>query len=184
VWCTASDPEPEQRGSVSRAKARIDKGIAFVAGINPSHARNIAFFVALMATALALGAALAHALELPNKLGMSREQYFVVQRVYDGWSRLAYLLMVQLGGIVAVIWLYRSEPSVMKPVLAALASLVAAQAIFWIWTFPANQATANWTAQPDDWARLRRQWEYSHLAGAMFQLLAMVSLVVAVLRRA
>lgn len=40
--------------------------------------RDIAFFVALLATALALGAELAHALELPNKIGMSREHYFIV----------------------------------------------------------------------------------------------------------
>lgn len=152
--------------------------------INPSIARDVAFFVALVATALALGGAFAHALELPNKIGMSREHYFIVQRAYDGWNRLAYLLMVQFVAIVAVTWLYRSEPRVMLPGLAALACLVAVQAIFWIWTFPANQATQNWTIAPDDWARLRRQWEYSHFAGAIFQLLAMVALVVGVLRRA
>ena len=59
---------------------------------------------------LALGGALAHALELPNKIGMSREHYFIVQRAYDGWNRLAYLLAVQLFGILAVIWLYRPSP--------------------------------------------------------------------------
>lgn len=148
-----------------------------------SLAQSIAFFVALMATALALGGALAHAFELPNKIGLSREHYFIVQRVYDGWNRLAYLLVVQFAAIGAVIWLYRSEPRVMWPVTVALACLVAAQAVFWIWTFPANQATQNWTTQPDDWATLRRQWEYSHLAGALFQLLAMGALIVAVLRR-
>jgi hypothetical protein len=47
--------------------------------------RNIAFFIALMATALALGAALAHALELPNKIVLSRDDYFVVQKAYRGW---------------------------------------------------------------------------------------------------
>jgi hypothetical protein len=30
---------------------------------------------------------------------------------------------------------------------------------------------------------MRAQWEYSHLAGALFQLLAMISLIVAILRR-
>lgn len=148
-----------------------------------STTNDIAFFVALLATALAMGAALAHALELPNKIDMLRDHYFVVQRAYDGWNRLAYLLAVELVGMLAVIWLYRSESRVLAPALAALACLVIAQAIFWIWTFPANQATANWTMQPDDWERLRREWEYSHLAGAVFQTLAMASLILAVLRR-
>lgn len=67
--------------------------------------------------------------------------------------------------------------------LAALICLIGAQAVFWIWTFPANQATSNWTTQPEAWQRLRIEWEYSHLAGAVFQTLAMASLVVAVLRR-
>jgi hypothetical protein len=145
--------------------------------------QDVAFFVVQLATALALGGALAHALELPNKIGMSREHYFIVQRAYDGWNRLAYLLAVELSGILAVIWLYRAEPRVWWPATAALAALVAAQAIFWIWTFPANQATNNWTSQPQNWEILRRHWEYSHLAGAAFQLLDITALIVAVLRR-
>jgi hypothetical protein len=148
-----------------------------------STAHDVAFFIALLATALALGAALAHALELPNKIGMSREQYFIVQRAYDGWNRLAYLLVVELAGVLAVAWLYRAESRVLWPALVALGCLVAAQVIFWTWTFPANQATNNWTAQPDNWATLRRQWEYSHLGGAAFQVLAMAGLIIAVLRR-
>jgi hypothetical protein len=59
-----------------------------------------------------------------------------------------------------VIWLYRAEPRVWRPATAALAALVAAQAIFCIWTFPANQATDNWTSQPQNWEILRQQWEY------------------------
>jgi hypothetical protein len=148
-----------------------------------SFARDVAFFVALLATSLALGAALAHALELPNKIDMSREHYFIVQRVYDGWSHLAYLLAAQLVGLLGLALLYRAEPRVLTPVMVALACFVAAQAIFWIWTFPANQATENWTMQPDNWEALRRQWEFSHLAGAGFQTLAMTALIVAVMRR-
>jgi hypothetical protein len=148
-----------------------------------SLSQDIAFFLALLATALALGAALAHALELPNKIGMSREHYFIVQRAYDGWNQLAYLLAVELMGMLAVILLYHADPRVLWPALAALAGLVAAQAVFWIWTFPANQATGNWTVQPENWDSLRRQWEYSHLAGAALQTLAMGALIIAVLRR-
>ena len=41
----------------------------------------------------------------------------------------------------------------------------------------------NWTQPPANWEPLRAQWEYSHLAGAGFQTLAMVALIIAVLRR-
>ena len=67
-----------------------------------SLSRDTACFVALLATALALGAALAHALALPNKLGMSREAYFVVQNIYRGWNRLGYLLVIELMGMLAM----------------------------------------------------------------------------------
>jgi hypothetical protein len=144
---------------------------------------DAAFFVSLLATAFALGAALAHTLELPNKIVMSREHYFIMQRAYDGWFQLAYLLAVQLVGILAVILLYRAELRVLLPALIALSCLVAAQAVFWIWTYPANQATGNWTVQPENWQLLRRNWEYSHLAGAVFQALAMGALIIGVLRR-
>lgn len=146
-------------------------------------ARDIAFFIALIATALALGPALAHALELPGKIGMTVGEYFTVQRIYQGWDQIAYVLALQLAGILGVIALYWSVPTVRWPAVVALLALVAAQVLFWTFTFPANQATANWTQRVETWEALRTQWEYSHLAGASFQLLAMTSLVVGVLRR-
>lgn len=35
-------------------------------------------------------------------MGLSREEYFVVQRIYDGCNQLAYVLAIQLIGILAV----------------------------------------------------------------------------------
>jgi hypothetical protein len=148
-----------------------------------SFACDVAFFVALLATALALGAALAHALELPNKIGMSRAEYFVVQSIYRGWNRLGYLLAIELVSMLAVVILYREERRVKWSALVAVGGVVTAQIVFWTLTFPANAATSNWTAQPTNWESLRRQWEYSHLAGAVCQTLAMAALIIAVLAR-
>jgi hypothetical protein len=53
-------------------------------------------------------------------------------------------------------------------------------AIFFAWTYPANQATADWTAIPADWAELRRQWEYSHATNAILTFLALCSATLAV----
>ena len=140
------------------------------------------FFIALLSTALALGAALAHALELPNKIGMPRDQYFIMQQAYRGWSLLGLLLLVELLSMVAVAVMSRA-PWVRWPTVAAIAFLVCAQALFWIYTYPANVATRNWTVMPESWEILRRQWEYSHAAGAGFQILAMSALFVAALGR-
>lgn len=138
---------------------------------------------AILATSLALGAALAHALELPNKISLSRDDYFIVQQIYAGWNRLGIVILMQLLALIAIVAAHRRDPSVRTAALLSLAFVTAAQVVFWIWTFPANQATANWTEKPADWERLRLQWEYSHLAGAAFQLAAMLALSVALLRR-
>lgn len=85
--------------------------------------------------------------------------------------------------MLSMLWLYRTNPRVLWPTASALIALIAAQAVFWIWTFPANRVTGNWAVQPENWEMLRRDWEYSHLAGAVFQALAMAALLIAVLRR-
>jgi hypothetical protein len=145
---------------------------------------DVIFFVALLATALALGAALAHALELPNKINLAKDEYFVVQKAYRGWNQLGYLLVIELIAMLMVAVLSRHEPRVLWPTIIAIVCLIAAQTVFWIFTYPANVATDNWTAVPSQWEDVRTRWEYSHLAGAAFQVMAMSALIVAVLARA
>jgi hypothetical protein len=83
--------------------------------------------------------------------------------------------------IAALSW---HEPRVLWPTLAAIVCLLCAQAVFWIYTYPANVATDNWTTIPAEWESLRTRWEYSHAIGAAFQLLAMSALIIAALARA
>jgi hypothetical protein len=142
-----------------------------------------AVFVALLATGIALGGALAHLFELPNKIGMARDAYFTMQRAYDGWNRLAFVLLVELLSMIAVAVIYRRQRAVLVPALLAILGLLAAQALFWTFTFPANSATANWTQTPVDWQRLRAQWEWSHAGGALCQLAGFSALIVAALNR-
>ena len=146
-------------------------------------AYKVALFVALMSTALALGGPLAHLLEFSNKIELPRDQYFVVQAIYAGWNRLAYLLAIQFVSIIAVLLLARNEPLVFWSTAVSLLGLIMAQAVFWAFTYPANVATSNWTIIPENWEILRRQWEYSHAIGALFQILSMSALCVAALAR-
>ncbi len=135
-----------------------------------------ALFVALFATAIALGPALAHLLEMPGKMRLAPELYFETQQLYSGWAWLAVVLLVQLAGIVATAWLARSDGIVLAASLVALAALIGAQVVFWVWTYPANVATSQWTQMPANIEELRVRWEYSHAAGAVLQLVAMASL--------
>ena len=47
-------------------------------------------------------------------------------------------------------------------------------------TYPANQATENWTVVPENWMALRSQWEYSHAAAAVLNLTAFCALLVSI----
>ena len=102
--------------------------------------RKLCLFVALLASALLLGPALAHAFELPNKIGLPREEYFIVQKAYRGWNLLAWLLAVQVLALLAAAISARPERRVMVFTLLALACVLAAQGVFWTFTYPANVA--------------------------------------------
>ncbi|HEX5007895.1 MAG TPA: hypothetical protein VFV70_12325 [Hyphomonadaceae bacterium] len=143
---------------------------------------ELSWFITVMATALAMAAAIAHALELPNKLAMDQQDYFAAQQSYRGWNQLAFLLSIEVTGMIAFAASYWRVRPIRWRLLAALVFVAFAQLAFWFFTFPANGATDNWTIMPPNWAALRAQWEYSHLTGAICQVLAFSFLLLAVLR--
>jgi hypothetical protein len=52
--------------------------------------------------------------------------------------------------------------------------LILSLGIFFIWTYPVNQVTGNWTKLPVNWQELRRQWEHSHVANAVITFASLV----------
>jgi hypothetical protein len=142
---------------------------------------RVAQFIALVLTALALVPVGAHLAALPNKIGMNEPSYFIAQRIYDGWAWFGVAL---IGSILAnAVAALASRTQFWPFVLAALATLLmlGTLAIFFAFTFTANQATSNWTVVPDDWQYLRRQWELSHAVNAVITLVAFCSLSLSVL---
>ena len=145
-------------------------------------AATAARFLSLLFCALALAPALAHLLELPSKIGLPRDEYFVVQQIYRGWWMLGIVVLGALLSTLALTIVARKRPGELGPALTAFLCIVATQAIFWTFTFPANQQTANWTLLPDNWQELRMRWEYSHAASAMLNLVALIAVIIAVLK--
>jgi hypothetical protein len=141
-----------------------------------SRSARPAFFCSVLFVGLMLGPALAHLFALPNKLPLGREDYFVAQGIYAGWQFIGVAVVAALGSLLWLALAVRRDRPAFRWALAALGCAVAAQAVFWAFTYPANVATANWAEIPDDWERLRRQWEYSHAVGALCTLAALLSL--------
>lgn len=155
--------------------------------------------VTLVAVAMAL--ALAHAFELPGKMRLSKEQYLTIQRIYypgftfggaaEPIALLLTFLLVLLTPVDTVsFWL----------TAAALTSLAAMHAIYWLLTHPVNnfwledvelaRAGASFfsldpLSRADEtrrleWTLLRDRWERSHVLRAGLGLLSLILLVTAV----
>jgi hypothetical protein len=137
-------------------------------------------FLAIVFTALALVPAGAHLFALPNKMALAQEQYFVAQSIYRGWALFGFVLIPAMLLNLGLALLLRGRGTPFSLALAAGVCLALVLAVFFIWTYPANQATENWTTVPVDWEALRLQWEYSHAANALvtFAALCLVTLSV------
>jgi hypothetical protein len=142
---------------------------------------TVARFFSLLFAALAMAPAMAHLLELPNKIGLSRDEYLVVQQIYRGWALLGIVVLGALVSTLVLSFMVRWRPRTFALSLTAFLCIVGTQAIFWTFTFPANQETANWTVLPAHWEALRTQWEYSHAASAVLNLAALIALILSVL---
>lgn len=140
--------------------------------------------LALTLTAIILVPSAAHLIELPGKIGLDREAYFIVQGIYAGWALFGVPIFAAIlaNGALAIA-LRRREPAAAIWALASAVLIAASLAIFFIWTFPANQATANWSHKPEHWEILRREWEYSHAANSVVVFAAFLATALAVVRR-
>jgi hypothetical protein len=136
--------------------------------------------LALVLTSLALVPAMAHVLELPNKLAMSRETYLTVQRMYRGWDFLEFIVIGAM--ITTLILVITADDAAFAPALIAFFAIAATQVVFWTFTFPVNRRTENWTLTPEEWEPLRDRWELSHAASAVLNFIALVCVALAILR--
>ncbi len=136
--------------------------------------------VGIVLLTLALVPTGAHLFELPNKLAMAPHDYLIAQASYRGWALFGIVVIgaIAFSGLHA--YLVRANRAAFRWSLVAPACLVAAQVIFWTFTYPMNVLTDNWTVMPFDLEGARRQWEFSHAAASVFNLGALVAMVLSV----
>ena len=151
--------------------------------------------VTLGLVALVLTTTLAHALELPGKMRLSRQAYLATQPIYypgftlaGGAEPLGILALVVLAFLVegAEFWL----------TLVAVLALAVTHGIYWAVTHPVNNfwlkdfemgkagkgffAVGSPGDDSRDWTVYRDRWEYSHVARAVLTTAAFLSLAAAV----
>lgn len=154
--------------------------------------------VFLLAIAMALS--LAHALEFPGKMRLSKEAYLAVQTIYyPGFTIGGFGEVLALALTLLLLFLMpRGNPAFPWALLAFL-SLLAMHLVFWTVTQPVNR---HWVAGlplsgaarsffsaaegrrqnigDGEWQHLRNRWEYSHIVRAVLAAVSLVSMTIAV----
>lgn len=151
--------------------------------------------VTVLVLSIAMNLSLAHALELPGKMRLSKDDYLAVQKIY--YPGFTYGGVAEpIAIILLAILLFLIPFGTPGYWLTAFALLAAAamHAVYWLVTHPVNRA---WTKGVDmsgfgagffsvgsgpqretTWTELRDRWEHSHLLRAVLSLVALAALVV------
>ncbi|HUZ62009.1 MAG TPA: hypothetical protein VMU83_24755 [Hanamia sp.] len=140
-------------------------------------------FLTILFAFITLSALIVHLFELGVKINLSKEDYHSVQNIYREW---AWLGVFEIGSILLTAILTFKErenkkifPYLMISFVCFLVSII----FFFLFTFPVNGATSNWTQMPQGWDILRRKWEYSHAINATLYLTGFGFLIGAVLSK-
>lgn len=144
-------------------------------------AAQIVRFFSLLFVGLMLAPGLAHVLQMPHKMNLSGADYLRVQQLYAGWAWFGVVILGALVSTLSLTILVRTRLRQFALASIAFGSVLVTQVIFWTLTFPVNKETSNWTTLPVNWMTLRERWEYSHATAAVFDLIAFIAIVLAVL---
>jgi hypothetical protein len=154
--------------------------------------------VTIVVVAVAMALTLAHALELPGKLRLNKEQYLAVQPIY--YPGFTYGGAAEPAALLLTLVLMLVTPPGVAFWLAAGAfvALAAMHATYWLVTHPVNNFWLKDTKlrgagaaffkagairhadDPPDWTVLRNRWELSHVARAVFGLAGLILVAAAV----
>lgn len=124
-------------------------------------------FLTVVVLGLALIPSGSRLMELPGRLDLPRDEYFLIQSLDQGSFMFGLALILGLAGTTLLTWRLRDQRLGFGLGLFAAAHMAAALLVFLIWILPANHVTEDWTSVPADWQSLRLGWEYAHIATAI-----------------
>jgi hypothetical protein len=146
--------------------------------------RDLIRVLAVLFCGLALVPSGAHALALINKMALAPSDYMIAQSIYRGWALVGALVIFALIFTGWFSLMVRGESPAFWFALLAFLCVAATQFVFWIFTYPMNVLTENWSHLPENFETARRQWEYSHAVSAALNLAALICIIIAATRPA
>ena len=146
-------------------------------------------FTTIILTALTMGMAFCHLLEMPARLTWDAALW-VTTTVPGGlyWLFGTVGACIDVGSWVTastLVFLVRKRTPTFQWTLVGACLLVAAHALWWFFVFPVNAEIATWTSEtiPANWEPWRIQWEYTHAVRALLQIVGFAALLLSVLLR-
>ncbi len=142
-------------------------------------------FISLILAALAMGMHLAHALELPPKLGWDIELYLPVQTsLYKLFGSIGPVF--EIGALISIsILAYRLRDRNRIFKLTALsAGMIVLALVTWVLVvLPANGHINQWQVDvfPPDWTRWRDQWQFGQAGIFVLHLIGFSALISSVI---
>jgi hypothetical protein len=101
---------------------------------------SVAQVVAVILVSIAMGPALAHALELSGKMRLTREAYLAVQTIYyPGFTIAGIAEPLSLIAAIFLLFLTPARSADFWLTLLALVGLIGMQAVYWFVTHPVNR---------------------------------------------
>jgi hypothetical protein len=154
--------------------------------------------VTLLFVAVAMATMLAHALELPGKLKLSKDEYLATQRIYyPGFTIGGAAEPIAL--VLLIVLMALTPPGLPFWLTAgAFVALAVAHAIYWVATHPVNNFWLkdielkgvggsffafdpfSRSGTTDEWTTLRNRWEFSHAVRAVFGVASLTLVAAAV----
>jgi hypothetical protein len=143
-------------------------------------------FVAIMTTAIAMSASVAHLMELPAKMRFEPSLYVRLHRtLYPNFGRIAGPAegVAVVTSAALALWTRRTGSRAFPFTAAAAGCLAAAHGVFWTVVNPVNVEMVKWPldAIPPDWMSARDHWEYGHAVRAGLVTAALAGLVASLL---
>lgn len=153
-------------------------------------------FAATVLGAVTMAQSLAHALELPGKLRLGRDDYLAVQTIYYPGFTLGGAAEPLAIVVTALVLAFLPAGSTRFWLVGgALATLAATHLLFWIVVQPVNRQWLAMTklsgaaeyffeagssaGRASDWTRMRNRWEWGHVARAVTAMAAFILLLLA-----
>lgn len=145
--------------------------------------------------------ALAHALELPGKMRLTKDEYFKVQAIYyPGFTIGGVCEPASILATMILLFLLPANGTAFWLTLGTVVALLAMHAAYWVLTHPVNKFWVpgfrpgrvgagffgidplgrTTVLENPDWTALRDRWESSHVVRAILGFLSLALLAVAV----